>query len=211
MQEYIIGRGGDQPFKITAEGVSDKHACITIDDLGNWQLQDLKGPEGNGTFIKNGDGLFVRVSKCKITERTIIRLADAGHNSCTFMAHHVLVAPNDFSFEFDLLNEMARDYDNRLEKLDDTLRIHSKISIIAPIAALLFTCLPLPIFSSNPILARVIITASSSLVNAFFAGDKNKPKQLQALRSRMLVCPSCGRPLSDFDIKNRRCSACKAQ
>jgi len=50
METIILGRKGDQPFAITADGVSSQHAKITIDG-DKWTLEDLHST--NGTFIRD--------------------------------------------------------------------------------------------------------------------------------------------------------------
>ena len=42
-QIYVIGRTGNQPFKIASESVHGEHAKITITEQGKWILEDLKG------------------------------------------------------------------------------------------------------------------------------------------------------------------------
>lgn len=211
MEEYIIGRSGNQPFNIVAEGVSNEHARITIQD-GQWTLEDLKGPNGNGTFVRNDDGEFVRVSKCRITPDTIIRLAQHGHYSCTFMARRVLNKnPKDLSYEFDAVCRLADDLYDKVDKLEQTWTTHQWIQVFAPIVAFGVSCLPLPIFDAYPILARALIALSSSLVNFLFMGDRAKAKRFLTLSKKILVCPNCGRPMSDYDIENRTCPACKAK
>ena len=51
MKTIVLGREGTQPFKIKNEDVSRQHAQITIDDHGEWVLEDLNS--SNGTFIRN--------------------------------------------------------------------------------------------------------------------------------------------------------------
>ena len=65
---FIIGRSGNQPFKITADSVSNEHARVTIDDNGVWTLEDLDSP--NGTYIRNASGEFNQVYKKIISEDT---------------------------------------------------------------------------------------------------------------------------------------------
>ena len=36
-------------------------------------------------------------------------------------------------------------------------------------------------------------------------------KRLKEQRLKTIVCPGCGRPLSDFDVNNMKCSICKAK
>ena len=51
MKEFIIGKEGDQKFKISEKRnkVSRKHCKITIDDNGQWYVDDLDST--NGTYI----------------------------------------------------------------------------------------------------------------------------------------------------------------
>ena len=53
MKTIILGREGNQPFPIKDEfdGVSRKHAQITINDHGDWFLEDLDS--ANGTYIRD--------------------------------------------------------------------------------------------------------------------------------------------------------------
>ena len=54
MKQILLGTEGNQPFKITQQGVSRQHARITIGDDGIWTLEDLNST--NGTFIRNEEG-----------------------------------------------------------------------------------------------------------------------------------------------------------
>ena len=213
MKEFIIGRNGNQPFKIEARAVSAEHARITIDDYGQWMLEDLRGTSGNGTFIRDDNGNFIQIVKAHITENTIIRLAsvsEVGHNSFTFMAHHVLVTdPNDYSYELNYVYQLLEKLRQQESAVDETILKYRYYAIIAPIAGFVVSCIP-P-FNISMMTVRLAMVIPPVLVSLLSFKLQSKPKQLQKLRKATIVCPKCGRPMSDFDVDNRHCSACKAQ
>ena len=90
MKEFIIGKEGEQKFKISEKRnkVSRKHCKITIDDNGQWYVDDLDST--NGTYIINEEGEIVQVRHYPITEFTRIILADQTPFGFSFIAHHVL-------------------------------------------------------------------------------------------------------------------------
>lgn len=221
MKEFIIGRAGNQLFKIEAEGVSAEHARVTIDDSGHWTLEDLKGEHGNGTYVRDDKGNFVRIIKCNINEQTIIRLADVGHNSFTFMAHHLLVEdPKDFSYEFNYVYKLAQDFKKREETLNQTIkRTRKKLQIFAAVVVIVLMALAYLLIdmfaNSNSIWTKAPIIVIPVLVKLFFPSDTSKSdamkKELQESKKLMLVCPNCQYPMSDYDLNNRRCRNCKAK
>lgn len=83
MTKIIIGKQGDQKFPIKNAGVSRQHASITIEG-GHWILEDLDST--NGTFVRDDNGLYQRVSRVEIKEDTMVRLGDESSNGYAFMA-----------------------------------------------------------------------------------------------------------------------------
>ncbi len=47
-------------------------------------------------------------------------------------------------------------------------------------------------------------------VYIFFASGKNKMQRIYDRQQRILVCPRCGRPLTDYEITKQMCMTCKA-
>lgn len=210
---YIIGRNGNQPFKITSESVHGEHARITITEQGGWILEDLKGGNSNGTYIQGEDGEFHKVYRVNITPDTVIRLANGGHRSYTFMAHRVLAVENDFSYEFKILRKM---YKKQLaqEKKQEALNVRNgwiaKCSTLVPylFCPVVETCMEVKIDVN---IRYALIMVSPIIAGLFFRNDNAKLKKIKERRLKIFVCPKCGRPLSEFDINNMQCSICKAE
>lgn len=211
MKEFIIGRNGNQPFKIEAEGVSSEHARITIDDNGQWILEDLHS--SNGTFVRDDKGNFTRIVKVHITEQTIISLAHVstiGHKSFTFMAHHVLEKnPDNYSYEFNLIYSKAEKLRQEEEEVNKKMFRYRYLSIVAPLVG--YGISYLPPFKNDFNLIRMSMLLPPMLVNLLLTSVMSKPRELLKLRKATINCPKCGKPLSDYDVDNRQCSICKAQ
>lgn len=210
MQKFLIGRGTqcNQPFAITNDGVHSEHAVITIDDNGQWILEDLKGDGGNGTFVRTDNGDWKRVYRVAVTPETVIRLASGGHHAYTFMAHRVLQNRDDFGYE---INEVRKIYthlrdeeeaeEKRLQRLKSLPMIVSAVCLIASFVA------------TNISAVRVIMGSQAIIIGliSYFFGGNNQIKNIRDKRRKLVVCPRCQRPMSDFDLENRQCSICKAK
>lgn len=205
-EEIIIGREGTQKFKIVNDGVSAQHARLIVDGSGRLILEDLSSR--NGTYVKNKAGEFERISRAVVTETDIVRLGSGGIHSITFWVHHVLVSdPNDYSFEFrHIIEKYNNEYKPRLAALLKKSDMRDWCSIGAPIVGLALSFL----FSNNPLMIRMSITLPALAVGVFFLGFAKKMRMLNSERTHNIVCPHCGRPLSDFDIEQQQCSACRA-
>lgn len=204
-REIIIGRDGNQRFAITSDGVSCRHARLVIDDDGRMTLEDLGSR--NGTFVMNSMGCFDRISRVIVSETDIIRLGSGGIHGATFWVHHLLVDnPADYNFEFRHIIKAYGEYKRQSDALWKKSDKREWVSIAAPLVGLAFSFL----FRDNPLLIRMSITLPSLAVGLFFLGFAKKMRQLNGYRQRHIVCPHCGRPLSDFDIEQQQCSLCKA-
>lgn len=210
MQKFLIGRGSqcNQPFQIPNDGVHSEHATLTIDDSGKWMLEDIKGDAGNGTYIRTPEGEWKRVYRVAVTPTTVIRLASGGHHAYTFMANRVLQPKDDFAFE---INEVRRTYyDLRQQEETEEKRLQKLKSLPMVVSAV---CLIASFIATSLQAVRVIMGSQAiiiGLVSYFFGGNT----QLRAIRERrrkLVVCPRCQRPMSDFDLENRQCSICKAK
>jgi len=215
-QTFIIGRRGDQPFDIdpSLAYVHGEHARITVsDDCRTWFIEDLKGNAGNGIYIRNRRGEFDRVFSCRIQPTDIIRLGPEGARSVTFMARRVL-DPN-LHYEFSYVKSLDADLRREEELHAATVRTHTRNTIIAPvICAGLAAIVRVAIPAMDPALTITLISLSSAIPLAILRYKyKDDPEQLKAIRARrarLVVCPRCGRQLSEYDVRNARCSVCKA-
>lgn len=215
-KEIIIGRSGTQPFKIPEEYtcVHGEHARITISDNGQWFIEDLKGEKGQGTYVKDENGYFRRVYKKQILETDIIRLGRQGYGCFTFMAHRVTAVPGDYSFEFRQMRRWLRELKDREEEQEKKNFRNGWIGRCSGIVAVL-VCLvvgsALDMDSEMQLnLNRVLVPLAPIAVGLAFGNDMNRLRAVRLLRTRKIVCPHCGRPLSDFDVENQQCSSCKA-
>lgn len=62
----------------------------------------------------------------------------------------------------------------------------------------------------DPLIRCSITGAMPAVLGVAFIGDGSVTKALKKQRAKLLRCPKCGHPISDFDIENRQCSRCKA-
>ena len=212
-QIYVIGRTGNQPFKIASESVHGEHAKITITEHGKWILEDLKGENGNGTYIQDEYGEFHRVYRVSITPDTIIRLANGGHRSYTFMAHRVLASENDFSYEFKVLSRMYKKLQEQ-EKINESMNVRNRwIERFSTFITLVSCCIIEKITNSDWIgnLKMPLMMFAPTLAGLLLPNGNVRIKRLKEQRLKTIVCPGCGRPLSDFDVNNMKCSICKAK
>lgn len=216
MQTFTIGRSGDQPFDIaqTLTKVHGEHARIDIDDNGKWRISDLKTPrEGTGVYVRDAEGDYKRVRSCEIQPTDFIRLGPQGPHSYTFMAHRVLnskEAPNSFAYELRYMKHLHGKLKAQEDEREALNLKHSKIAKWAPLAGFALSFL-IPGGSQVGMIAiRLAIMAPGLVVGQLFFKDPQKLKAIRQLRQKLVVCPNCGRPLSDYDVANLRCSACRA-
>lgn len=213
MKEIIIGTRGEQPFKITSEGVSGRHASITICDDGKWILKDLNST--NGTFIRNENLQFEQISEKRIDEMTVIRLGcDTTINSYIFTAFQVLKEdPEDYSFEFKHLMmqwDVLMGKKERLERKIVQLAFAPVLISLGLIGGSCFIPRDLPAMEQMNIMRVIMILPSiiSPMINSY---GKKRLKSLTDEIKNTFVCPNpnCGLPLSEAEIKRGQCLKCK--
>ena len=207
MKEIIIGRNGDQPFKITAEGVSARHASLTIRDDGRWILKDLDST--NGTYVRNEQYEYVRIAVKVIDEDTVIRLgSDDSIRSIQFTAVQ-LVKENqdDYSHEFEALRkklEVSINKKNSIEKMVTRLSF-------APLACSAILMIGTMNLSFDPVALRCLFIAPTLLSPLINNYGKKRLKELVSEMRNDFVCPNpkCRFPLSEIEIRRGQCSKCK--
>lgn len=215
-QTYIVGRTGNQPFEIepTRLYVHGQHARLTVDtDSQDWYIEDLKGDGGNGVFIRDSNGDFRRVMACRIRPTDIVRLGPENANSFTFMAHHAL-SPDNYNYEFAYNRALERKIQKQEAEITATIKKHNLNTIIAPIIFVTLSMLIrifVPMETTTLMGIAVAVTAIPPAILRFiYRGDAEKLKAIKSRRAKLIQCPKCWRPLSDYDLRNGRCSACKA-
>lgn len=87
--DIIIGKQGNQPFKLTESSISRQHALFHLDEAtGKMTLKDSNST--NGTWILARDGKFKRlVGEAPVGLNTLVRLGA----STTFRVKDLLVKP----------------------------------------------------------------------------------------------------------------------
>lgn len=202
MKQILLGTEGNQPFKITQQGVSRQHARMTIGDDGVWTLEDLNST--NGTFIRNEEGEMRRVGTLVINQMTFICLGPNNANGCSFYATH-LVNSDDFIKEFQYLNQLEDKFDAQEEHAD---KMEKRIRLLIAIAS--FVSLIGSFLVSNGVLLLRVGTLVS-LVSTMFFNPNEKKKKLQAEREKFHTCPNpkCSHIMKSREIRMMQCAKCK--
>lgn len=209
-----IGKDGNQPFEITQSGVSRTHATIDITEDGVWMLTDKHST--NGTYIREADGTFRRISSVKITPMTFIRLGPETVHGCSFYAKRVFGDNKNYEYfeEFEYLSKIDRQYEERISVLEKKA---SKIKLLLPSASMvgafgILMLLPLDMGMSAMVIRFVLSSIISAIITFLFNPTK-KVKLLKAERERFHDCPNpkCNHKLKTSDIDAMLCPKCKAK
>ncbi len=211
MRKILLGKEGNQPFKITARGVSRQHAQITIDDQGNWNIEDLNS--SNGTYIRRErDGKMVRVGNMNITPMTFICLGPDNSQGCSFYARQVLPENYDrYDHEFQYLMKKTDEFDKRQEKVDKTIK---RFRWVTPAVNTLVVGASFPLQDvlgtmGNMTFLRVG-TILASLVAVLYDGAGARRK-VEKERELFMHCPNplCDHKLRPADVRNYKCPKCR--
>ena len=220
-QEFLLGRGVEGPFKIEAEGVSKRHALVTIttDDATGatqWEIKDLDST--NGTFIRDeATGEMRRVSEDKITPETFIRLGPQDVRGITFYACHLL-SPDNYDTEFNILGGIVSRFRKEIDSEESKTQ---RRSLITPLLYLLVFFLSFMPFESMGLTSSQSADAKAWLLRVpmmlggvigFLLAMRNQKKVITKRYESMRCCPNpgCNHTLSETEIELRQCSRCKA-
>lgn len=217
-QEFLIGRSPSSPVKVPADrtSVSGAHVKITIHDNGEWELEDLNNV--NGTYLKDDNGNFQRVYKKRINENSIIRLGGENYSSFVFMAHKALGQEDGYNYEFGRLKKQLKEQQNLEDEFEKRSARNMKIIKLASPLSMVLCVIAQYIIPGlkndselNLWVTRIVMAAAPYALGFFFNNDRNVLKALKLRRQKVLTCPRCQQPLSEFDIQNMQCSRCKAK
>lgn len=209
----ILGKEGEQPFEIKQEGVSRKHAEITING-DDWTLEDLKS--SNGTFIRDEDGRFVSLGnggKCRISPMTFICLGPGpdNANSCCFYARQVL-SPGDYITEYQYLLSKVDEYEAKKKKIENQIK---KIRIAGPVFVVtsVFAITGIPFISQflgeHALSIRIAMSSMSGLLPVLYDGSA-RIKRLDDEFEKWNHCPNpaCSHKLTRKEIKKMKHTKC---
>lgn len=196
-QTINLGRNGDQPFSITADGVSSQHARITIDGE-QWQLEDLNST--NGTYIREESGRVRRITKLDITPMTFIYLGPMNANGCCFYAHQV-INPGDFHKDFRYIY-------NKYNEMEDNIKKEERLNWYIRLGTMLVTLVL--IFMVHNIQMMRLAAMISPLVSLLWVPNRRMQK-LRKKYTRFFDCPNpkCTNNLAPSSIERMRCPECR--
>lgn len=211
--EVIIGRSSASPLKVPEDkvAVSGKHVKISVHDNGDWRLEDLQTP--NGTYIRNDKGEFDRVYEKNITEFDVIRLGNDGANSYVFTARRAIFPEESYRQEFRHLKKILDKSKSEEAKKERRIEINGWVSKFSGITGIivLFLFGHIMGIDISPNIRVGVAAFAPVLVGLFFNGDKKNLKILKKTREKFMVCPHCGRRITEFDIEQGQCPKCKAK
>lgn len=211
MRTIILGKEGNQPFPITADGVSRHHARITIDDEGNWMLEDTDST--NGTYVRNeSDGELSRVTKVTITPMTFICLGPDNAKGCCFYARQVLKENyGNFTTEYEYLNEKENLFAEQLRQIEQKSKSLNIVKAVLPVVLLAVSVAIVPGMGPVSWIIRGAASALPTVLIVIFYNPTEMKKKVKAMQETFSHCPNpcCSHKLVGKEIRNMSCSKCK--
>lgn len=212
MKTIILGREGNQPFPIKAEsdGVSRRHAQITITDNNDWYLEDLDS--SNGTFVRNEEtGKLMPVTgKKRILPMTFICLGPDNSRGCCFFAKQA-EKYGDFTEDREYLVSKIEILERQLEQIEQMSKNLMLVKTVLPFAIFGLSLIILPGEGTIQMLIRMAASAIPYALIQLFYNDKDKKKEIKDKLERFSHCPNpcCSNKQTSKEILNMRCSKCK--
>lgn len=212
MKEIIIGKEGNQPFPIKSEndGVSRKHAKITITDNGDWYLEDLNST--NGTAIRNEEtGELIPVNdRIRISSMSFIMLGPDSARGCGFYAKQV-TGNSGFTEEHEYLVQKEDYFDELLEQVDRNTKKLNVLKIVLLVIFLSFAYLYDTKSSPILILGRMSVATLPSAIIQVLYNPTERKKEIKKIRDKFSHCPNptCSNRLTSKEVRDMRCSRCK--
>lgn len=202
----IIGREGNQKFPITNAGVSRKHAKITIDDSGNWKLEDLGSK--NSTYIQTPTGEYVQIDCKRIDPNTKIRLGDETVGGIHFIARQAVAVGDDFLPDFKDLKEKVEKLNEERKAIKKKLKMQRVIIALVPLLLLFVSMLPVFSKEMQMVVMRASLVASSLLSIVFI--NSEALEDWSKRRNKIIRCPNpkCNKVLTDEEVETFQCYRC---
>ena len=205
--DIIIGKQGNQPFKLTESSISRQHALFHLDEAtGKMTLKDSNST--NGTWILARDGKFKRlVGEAPVGLNTLVRLGA----STTFRVKDLLVkssaklvASEEKSVDISKLRMVYECYNqNKMSLESKTSNIMmwrmASLSLGGIFAVMISLILPKEVAGNETISAIIKISGSILAIGiSWFVVDMKskgliqKKDQNERYFKKNYCCPKCG-------------------
>lgn len=199
--DIIIGKQGNQPFKLTESSISRQHALFHLDEAtGKMSLRDSNST--NGTWILAKDGKFKRlVGEASVGLNTLVRLGATS----TFRIKDLLpVVNNNDPVDISKLKLVYENYNqNRMSLEAKTSNIMmwrmSSLSLGGIFAVMISLILPKEVAGNEAISAIIKISGSILaigiswfIVDIKSKGLIQKKDQNERYFKKNYCCPKCG-------------------
>lgn len=215
MKTIIIGRNGNQPFPITAPGVSALHARLTILDDGRWVLSDGDEdgkPSTNGTFVLNDKQEYERIVTRIVDKNTKIRFGcddtiRSVHVLASVLVYHDPKDPKKYAGEFKMLADKLEDVQKQRNKTERKLDLLSVAPALLSLVLLAVSC-----GMTDIVHIRIIMCLPGFLSPVLrYIGKHARNKMTKSLKG-IFECPNpaCHQPLQTTDVEQGLCRHCKA-
>lgn len=205
--DIIIGKQGNQPFKLTESSISRQHALFHLDEAtGKMTLKDSNST--NGTWILARDGKFKRlVGEAPVGLNTLVRLGA----STTFRVKDLLMKPSaklvaseEKSVDISKLRMVYECYNqNKMSLESKTSNIMmwrmASLSLGGIFAVMISLILPKEVAGNETISAIIKISGSILAIGiSWFVVDMKskgliqKKDQNERYFKKNYCCPKCG-------------------
>lgn len=199
--DIIIGKQGNQPFKLTESSISRQHALFHLDEAtGKMSLRDSNST--NGTWILAKDGKFKRlVGEASVGLNTLVRLGATS----TFRIKDLLpVVNNNDPVDISKLKLVYENYNqNRMSLEAKTSNIMmwrmASLSLGGIFAVMISLILPKEVAGNETISAIIKISGSILaigiswfIVDIKSKGLIQKKDQNERYFKKNYCCPKCG-------------------
>lgn len=205
--KIIIGKLGNQPFKITEPSVSRYHAELEVNELtGKMILRDTDS--ANGTYIIDNSGHLKRIKEAVVGKETIVRVgATVKFKIKDLLGTTTEVVPAKKEEEVVDISHLKRVYDNYTRnKMDIEAQLGNimmlrlaALSISGVIMALLSIILPEDMLGDNvtTTLIKALVTLLTMGISWVAVDIKNKGLIRRRYGNeeyykKKYCCPKCG-------------------